>query len=210
MKKNIIPIVLLLLLSACGTNSTAIAEENQALKQTISNLESSNEALQTELTNVKEKVSALEEENNTLKQTIEATNNSQASDESTSNAEVSQTLLHENDQFIIWFYGVTEKGIKFEVQNLTDDILTFQCDAVSINGISYTDFTMSDDVAPQSKGFIVAKMDTSEIENEISSVGLYLRTYTSHDYHTKKEVNITPIDIANQNHRLSRWFVLAL
>jgi len=51
----------------------------------------------------------------------------------------------------------------FDVDNLTDANLTIQADAISVNGYSTDRIIMSDDVAPQSIGKVVARVYDSEI-----------------------------------------------
>lgn len=55
-------------------------------------------------------------------------------------------------------YAFTDSdGVHFYVQNQTDVNITIQANSVSINGFSQNDIIMSDDVAPQSTGEVIAK-----------------------------------------------------
>lgn len=57
-------------------------------------------------------------------------------------------------------------GVKFLVENKTSTNITIQADSVSINGFSSNKIMMSDDVAPNSKGFVMAQ--TTEL-NDVGS-----------------------------------------
>lgn len=86
-----------------------------------------------------------------------------------------ETLLYEDDNVKIYFKCIGARGVEFWVENLTDVNLTIQADSISINGISTNDIMMSDDVAPQSKGKVVAKCnDFSGVDN-VETVGGQLR-----------------------------------
>ncbi len=84
-------------------------------------------------------------------------------------------VLYEDDNVKIYFKGIGEKGVEFWIENLTDINITIQADSVSINGISTNDIMMSDDVAPKSKGKVVARCsDFSDVKN-VRTVGGQLR-----------------------------------
>ena len=72
-------------------------------------------------------------------------------------------LLYEDSRVRISFDKITNNGVEFEVENLTDVNITIQADSVAINGKSTDEIVMSDDVAPQSIGTVIAKchFDTS-------------------------------------------------
>lgn len=70
-----------------------------------------------------------------------------------------ENILYEDEFVKICFDKVGEKGVEFIVENKTDYVLTIQADAIAINGYSTDDIIMSDDVAPQSKGKVIAKCD---------------------------------------------------
>ena len=63
-------------------------------------------------------------------------------------------LLFENDEIRLYYKGVTEKGIEFEVENLTDKTVMIQARELTIDGTTYDSGSvlMSDDIAPQSLG----------------------------------------------------------
>ncbi|OCA83157.1 hypothetical protein A8F94_18705 [Bacillus sp. FJAT-27225] len=65
--------------------------------------------------------------------------------------------VFEDDRVLISFLALESKGVKFLVENKTDVNITIQADSVAVNGFSANDITMSDDIAPKSKGFAVAK-----------------------------------------------------
>ncbi len=56
-----------------------------------------------------------------------------------------------------------DDAVVFLIENKTDVNITIQCDAIALDGFSYNNGTMSDDVAPQSKGYVYAKFDDIDI-----------------------------------------------
>lgn len=89
--------------------------------------------------------------------------------------EKDDVTLYEDERVKIYFKEVGEKGVEFWVENLTDVNITIQADSVSINGISTNSIMMSDDVAPQSKGKVVAKCDDFGDVSKVETVGGQLR-----------------------------------
>ena len=83
-------------------------------------------------------------------------------------------LLYEDEKVRIYFVELINKGIIFDVENLTDVNITIQADSVSINKRSINDIIMSDDVAPQSIGEVLARCDIDELM-EVETVGGQLR-----------------------------------
>ena len=83
--------------------------------------------------------------------------------------------LYEDERVKIYFKEIGERGVEFLVENLTDVNITIQADSVSINGISTNSIMMSDDVAPQSKGKVVAKCDDFGDVSKVETVGGQLR-----------------------------------
>lgn len=71
--------------------------------------------------------------------------------------EKAPVVVYQDESVTISFKENTSKGVKFLVENKTDKGLTIQADSVAINGFSTGDITMSDDVAPQSKGYVTAR-----------------------------------------------------
>ncbi|MEI4831567.1 hypothetical protein WAX78_19245 [Bacillus sp. FJAT-53711] len=71
--------------------------------------------------------------------------------------EKAPVVVFDNEQVTISFKSADGNGVKFLVENKTDKSLTIQADSVAINGFSSNDITMSDDIAPKSKGYAVAK-----------------------------------------------------
>lgn len=85
------------------------------------------------------------------------------------------TLVHEDEKVKIYFSGIVKNGVEFTVENLTDVNITLQADSVSINGISTNDIIMSDDVAPKSKGKVIARCDDFSTETKVETIGGQLR-----------------------------------
>lgn len=84
-------------------------------------------------------------------------------------------LIYEDDNVKISYVEITENGVVFWVENLTDINITVQADSVAINGISTNDILMSDDVAPKSKGKVVARCDDFSIDTKVEKIGGQLR-----------------------------------
>lgn len=96
-------------------------------------------------------------------------------EEKHTDSEQKDALLYEDSNVKIYFSSVTENGVEFLVQNLTDLNLTIQAVSVSVNGISTDDISMSADVAPQSKGKVVARCHDFSPYEDVESVGGQLR-----------------------------------
>lgn len=75
----------------------------------------------------------------------------------------------------IYFSGITNDGVVFEVKNISDINLTFQASSIAINGISTNDITMSDDVAPQSIGKIIARCSDFSTSEKVYTISGQLR-----------------------------------
>lgn len=89
--------------------------------------------------------------------------------------EKDDVILYEDERVKIYFKEIGERGVEFWVENLTDVNITIQADSVSINGISSNNIIMSDDVAPKSRGKVIAKCDDFEDVSKVETVGGQLR-----------------------------------
>lgn len=98
---------------------------------------------------------------------VSGTNNSDSKSET-------KALLYQDKKINIFYKGISEKGVVLSVENLTDVTITIQADAISINGESVNSITMSDDVAPQSTGDVVARFDVSP-STKAETIGGQLR-----------------------------------
>lgn len=102
-----------------------------------------------------------------------------------------EVLLYEDSNVKIYFSRITTKGVEFLVENKTDLNITIQADTVSVNGMSTDSILMSDDVAPQSKGKVVAECDDFSTNTVVETVGGQLRiidfskTWEPHIYDAK-------------------------
>lgn len=65
--------------------------------------------------------------------------------------------VYSDDKVTISYAFADSDGVHFYVQNQTDVNITIQANSISINGLSQNDIIMSDDIAPQSTGEIIAK-----------------------------------------------------
>lgn len=84
-------------------------------------------------------------------------------------------LVYEDENVKIYFGRISEKGVEFLVENLSDLNLTIQADSISINGMSTNNIMMSDDIAPQSKGKVIARCEDFDINETVETVGGQLR-----------------------------------
>lgn len=75
--------------------------------------------------------------------------------------EAEPTKVWEGNGVVIYFKGVTSTGIKYLVENNNDKSVTIQADSVAVNGFSTSDFLMSADISPKSKGY--AEAETSDL-----------------------------------------------
>ena len=78
-------------------------------------------------------------------------------------AEFDPIPVYEDEYVSISFVEIADDALIYEVNNKTDRNLTIQADAVSVNGVSSYDIIMSDDVAPQSIGKIMAMIHQTDI-----------------------------------------------
>ena len=104
-------------------------------------------------------------------------------------------LLYEDDKVRISFAGINEKGVVFWLENLTDINITVQADSVAINGISTSGILMSDDVAPKSKGKIIARCDDFSSVGEVETVSGQLRIIDFNDSFKTYSATFTNVEI---------------
>ena len=67
----------------------------------------------------------------------------------------------ENTNVVVYFKEANADGVKFLVENKSGRSITVQADNVAVNGFSSNDIMMSDDIAPNSKGY--ANAETTEL-----------------------------------------------
>ena len=79
-------------------------------------------------------------------------------------------LLYEDEKVKIYYKGINDKGVIFEVENLSDITLAMQSDLLVVNGNEYTDseIIMSDSIAPHSTGIATSNI-TGFQETEVKS-----------------------------------------
>lgn len=91
------------------------------------------------------------------------------------NMPVPENVLYEDDYVKICFGKISQKGVEFLVENKTEYLLTIQADAIAINGYSTDGIIMSDDVAPKSKGKVIAQCDDFGQETVVEKISGQLR-----------------------------------
>ncbi|MGH0597504.1 hypothetical protein [Bacillus mycoides] len=111
--------------------------------------------------NSKETVKEVVKSEETAK--TETKSSGQSKKESAKPVEKAPTQVFEDDRVKISFVKLDTEGVKFLVENKTNVNITIQADSVSVNGFSANKIMMSDNVAPNSKGFVTAR--TSELKD---------------------------------------------
>ncbi|WP_228636046.1 hypothetical protein [Clostridium perfringens] len=101
--------------------------------------------------------------------------------------------VFENDQVKINFKNVKNSGIEFLVENKTDETLTIQADAVSVNGVSYNDIIMSEDISPKSRGVVKAVCNI-EVPQQVTTIGGQLRIINMENFNTTR-ANFSNVDV---------------
>lgn len=133
----------------------------------------------------------LENTKKDIAEQIEAEKTETSESTETQDNDVSKVVLYEDSNAKIYFSAITDKGVEFLVENKTDLNITIQADTVSVNGMSTDSIIMSDDVAPRSKGKVVAKCDDFSTNTVVETVGGQLRiidfseTLEPHSYGAK-------------------------
>lgn len=118
--------------------------------------------------------------------------------ETTSNStqqESTKPLLYEDDKIKIYYSHISDKGVVFLVENMTNATITVQADAVSINKQSTSDITMSDDVAPQSIGKVTAKCEDFKGVSNVETVGGQLRIFDWNKSFSNIEATFVNVDV---------------
>lgn len=113
----------------------------------------------------------LETEHNSKPESTEVAETEPLDNQKENSALEQHTVVYEDNNVKISFSEITEDGVEFWVENLTNANITIQADTISINGISTNDITMSDDVAPHSKGKVIAGCDDFPVNTEVETVG---------------------------------------
>lgn len=90
-------------------------------------------------------------------------------------AEIRKNPVYCDEAVNIYFSGISDKGVEFWVENLTENSLMVQADSVAINGISTNSIIMSDNVSPLSVGKVVARCDDFKSDTKVTSVSGQLR-----------------------------------
>lgn len=87
--------------------------------------------------------------------------------------------LYSDDNIVLSYYGMENSGLHddykdiiFMVENKTNKALTFYCDTIVINGYSYNNVVMADEIAPNAKGKITGSMYESLMDDNLKSIGV--------------------------------------
>lgn len=164
MKRKILFLVLTsFILSGCARTGVSQDEYNQVVKE--------RDKLQEKYDDLLDDYAEMKAE-----QTIDQIQEDIDSQDSTETEKPDNSVVvYQDDNVKLSFAGIGEDGVEFWLENRTELNLTVQADSVSVNGISASDIVMSDDVAPQSTGKVVAKCDNFSEDMEAENVGGQLR-----------------------------------
>lgn len=109
--------------------------------------------------------------------------------------------LYSDDNIVLSYYGMEDsvlheeyKDIIFMVENKTDRALTFYCDTIVINGYSYNDVVMADEVAPNAKGKITGTIYESLMDDNLKSIGVSMH-YNDDNDEINKEFTVSEKNI---------------
>ena len=94
----------------------------------------------------------------------------------TGNTVTTNKLLYSDNFVNIYYVGLSDKGVRFRVENKTDTGINMQVYSVSLNRESIIGATMNDNIAPQSGGEVLAKCDVSRFRSVESVSGQLLIT----------------------------------
>ncbi|MBO4927198.1 MAG: hypothetical protein J5379_02975 [Clostridiales bacterium] len=87
------------------------------------------------------------------------------------------TMIYEDSNVRIYYTGTTEKGLSFDVENLTKYNITMQADKVKVNGGDASSVVMSDDVAPYGVSQIVLRCKW-ESTDPVTTFGCEFRIFS--------------------------------
>lgn len=93
-------------------------------------------------------------------------------------SQTANKLLYSDNYVNIYYTGLSDKGVRFRVENKTDTGIIIQAGSVALNKESLSNISMSDNVAPQSGGEVIARCDVSNI-NIVDTVSGQLRVIDS-------------------------------
>ena len=160
MKKKVLFLVLAsFILSGCGISGISQDEYNKVVEE--------RDELQEKYDDLLDDYAEMKAEQtiDQIQEDVESQNSAETENPDNS------VVVHEDDNVKMSFAGIGEDGVEFWLENRTELNLTVQADSVSVNGISTSDIVMSDDVAPQSTGKVVAKCDDFPEDMEVENVG---------------------------------------
>jgi hypothetical protein len=95
----------------------------------------------------------------------------------------------------ISYKSADENGVKFLVENKRGKSLTVQANNVSINGFSSNDIMMSDDIAPNSKGYATAETTELADAGTPEKVSGSLTVFDTETFDTLADVNFTDVPV---------------
>ncbi|MBO7449968.1 MAG: hypothetical protein J6U54_06320 [Clostridiales bacterium] len=95
-------------------------------------------------------------------------------------------LLYQDGKVKIYYKELTDKGICFEVENMSDMTWAMQSGVLNVNGTNYNEIIMSDPIAPHSTGVATAKMTLSDSSVETISGELKVVDLTKFESYTAK------------------------
>ena len=94
----------------------------------------------------------------------------------TGNTVAANKLLYSDNYVNIYYLGLSDKGVRFRVENKTDTGINMQVYSVSLNRESINGAAMNDNIAPQSGGEVLARCDVSRFRSVDTISGQLLIT----------------------------------
>ena len=109
--------------------------------------------------------------------------------------EADPVQVYSDANVTISYKSADENGVKFLVENKRGKSLTVQANNVSINGFSSNDIMMSDDIAPNSKGYATAETTELADAGTPEKVSGSLTVFDTETFDTLADVNFTDVPV---------------
>lgn len=109
--------------------------------------------------------------------------------------EAKPVQVYSDANVTISYKSADENGVKFLVENKRGKSVTIQANNVSVNGFSSNDIMMSDDIAPNSKGY--ANAETTELADAGTpeKISGSLVVIDTESFDTLADVNFTDVAV---------------
>jgi len=109
--------------------------------------------------------------------------------------EAEPVQVYSDANVTISYKSADENGVKFLVENKRGKSLTVQANNVSVNGFSSNDIMMSDDIAPNSKGYATAETTELADAGTPEKISGSLTVLDTESFDTLANVNFTDVPV---------------